>query len=61
MLFAPNMTVMSFTRAATLDLLVLVMVLVWPRPVASAPVPVRFVQDSNTAIEAELDPTAIDA
>jgi hypothetical protein len=40
------MTVMSFTKATTLDLLVLVMVLMWPRPLASAPVPVRFVQGS---------------
>jgi hypothetical protein len=37
---------MSFTRAATFGLLVLVMALVWPRPLASAPVPVRFVQGS---------------
>src|SRR6266851_6590137 len=41
-----ELTVMSFTRAATLGLLVLVMALVWPRPLASAPVPVRFVQGS---------------
>src|SRR5438093_13201213 len=37
---------MSFTRAATLGLLVLVMALVWPRPLAAAPVQVRFVQGS---------------
>src|SRR5438046_8743375 len=41
-----ELTVMSFTRAATLGLLVLVMVLVWPRPLAAAPVQVRFVQGS---------------
>jgi hypothetical protein len=41
-----ELTVMSFTRAATLGLLVLVMALVWPRPLASAPIPVRFVQGS---------------
>src|SRR5438034_686925 len=37
---------MSFTRAATLGRLVLVLALVWPRPLASAPIPVRFVQGS---------------
>jgi hypothetical protein len=35
---------MSFTRAAMLSLLVLVTVLLWPRPLAAAPVPVRFVE-----------------
>jgi len=37
-------TVRSFTGAATLGLLVLAMVLLWPRPLAAAPVPVRFVE-----------------
>jgi hypothetical protein len=35
---------MSLTGAATLGLLGLVMVLLWPRPLAAAPVPVRFVE-----------------
>lgn len=37
-------TVRWFTGAATLGLLVLVTVLLWPRPLAAAPVPVRFVE-----------------
>ena len=35
---------MSFTKAAALGLLVLVMPLVWPSPLAADPVPVRFVE-----------------
>ena len=38
---------MSFTRAATLGLLVLVTVLLGPRPLAAAPVPVRFVEGAT--------------
>jgi len=40
-------TVMSFTRAATLGLLVLVTVLLGPRPIAAAPVLVRFVEGAT--------------
>ena len=40
-------TVVSFTRAATLGLLVLVTVLLGPRPLAAAPVPVRFVEGAT--------------
>jgi hypothetical protein len=36
-------TIMSFTKAA-LGLLVLMMILSWPSPLAAAPVPVRFVE-----------------
>jgi len=39
-------TVRWVTGAATLGLLVLVTVLLWPRPLAAAPVPVRFVEGS---------------
>jgi hypothetical protein len=35
---------MSFTRAATLVLLVLAMLLPWPHPAVAAPVPVRFAE-----------------
>ena len=37
-------TVMSFTRATTIGLLVLVTMLLGPRPLPAAPVPVRFVE-----------------
>jgi hypothetical protein len=37
-------TVRSFTGVATLGLAVFVAVLLWPRPLAAAPVPVRFVE-----------------
>jgi len=37
-------TVRWFARAATLGLPVLVAVLLWPRPLAAAPVPVRFAE-----------------
>jgi len=40
----PCSTVRSLTGAATLGLLVLVTVLLWPRPLPAAPVPVRFVE-----------------
>ena len=40
----PCLTVMSFTRATTLGLLVLVTMLLGPRPLPAAPVPVRFVE-----------------
>jgi hypothetical protein len=35
---------MSFAKAATLALLILATLLPWPRPVAAAPVPVRFAE-----------------
>ena len=41
------LTVMSFTRAATLGLLVLVTVLWSPRPLPAAAVPVRFVEGAT--------------
>ena len=40
-------TVRWFTRAATLGVLVLVAVLLWPRPLAAAPVPVRFAEGAT--------------
>jgi len=40
----PLKTEMSFTRAAALILPVLATLLLWPRPVAAAPVPVRFAE-----------------
>lgn len=40
-------SVMSFTRVAALGLLVLVMVRLGPRPLAAAPVPVRFVEGAT--------------
>jgi uncharacterized membrane protein YeaQ/YmgE (transglycosylase-associated protein family) len=40
-------SVMSFTRAATVGLLVLVTVLLGPRPLAAAPVLVRFVEGAT--------------
>ena len=40
-------TVMSFTRATALGLLVLVTMLLGPRPLSAAPVPVRFVEGAT--------------
>ena len=45
--YTPCSAVMSFTRAATLGLLVLMTVLLGPRPLAAAPVPVRFVEGAT--------------
>jgi hypothetical protein len=38
------LTVMSFTRATTIGLLILVTMLLGPRPLPAAPVPVRFIE-----------------